>query len=118
MVFRFRIAPETEAVEEVESAIIPDRLPRFSSFICSEEHRAGKDPFKAVYQTPVVRPIFRQIEVLENLGGRTKDNGSALLFDCQRRDPDRNKPILSKGQSELGVSDDVELEATVSASVV
>src|SRR5206468_7018062 len=61
MVFRFRIAPETEAIEEVESAIIPYRLRTFSSFICSEEHRAGKDPFKAVYQTPVVRTIFRQI---------------------------------------------------------
>jgi len=40
-------------------------------------------------------------------------NGTALLLDGQRRDPDRNQAILAEGQTKTWMGDDLQKELAV-----
>ena len=50
-VFRLRVAPKTQAIEEVESAIVPNCVLRQPRVVRTKEDGAGEDSFEAVDET-------------------------------------------------------------------
>ncbi|HYI97111.1 MAG TPA: hypothetical protein VEX68_26450 [Bryobacteraceae bacterium] len=65
-----------------------------------------------------MRPISREIELLENLSGRSEQNGPTLLSHSKRRYPEGYEPVLPEWEAVLRMCDDFELEPTVPTDVM
>ena len=101
----------------MEAPAVPDLLPR-GSRVSPEVDRTCEDAFEAVDQTPVMRAVARQVELLKYLGSGLEENRPTFLPNSQRGNPDRNQPVLSKGQSVVRVGDDVQLEPAVPTAML
>jgi len=83
----------------------------------SEKNCSGKNPFKACNQATVVRAVFGQVIEIEQLGSRLKVDSSALLFEGEWRHPDGDEPVLTVGQPELGMTEHLKEELSISSRV-
>ncbi len=90
----------------------------FAVFLtCAEENRGAKDPLETVDDAPIMSAIFRQAEKVEDFCGRLKSHRAALLANCERGNPNRDRAILAVRQSEVWVSKDVEEESAISPAM-
>jgi len=92
----FAIEPELHLVKKVETTPIDNEM--FLELVfSSEEDCGGKDSLKGNFHSPVLRAVFAQPEVIEELRGAVKMESRALLLQGEGCQPDGNEPVLTVG---------------------
>lgn len=110
------VEPEFHAVEEVEPGPV-DHCSRFGLLFSSEEDCGTEDPLEAIDKAAIVRTVFRKAEEIKHLSRGVKMNLAGFLPDGKRCDPDRNQAVLTEGQAELRMADNLKEETTVPAGM-
>jgi|SRR5579875_1128686 len=108
--------PKMKLIKEMKASPVDQMIP-IGLVVGSEEDRRSEDSLKALCDAPVVSAVLRQPEKFQHLGGASETNGAAFLAEGERCYPNRNQPILAKGQAEIRMSDDVKEEASIPALI-
>jgi hypothetical protein len=112
-VLRLRLVePEFHAIKKMKPGDV-EALDGGPIFIGAEEDAGRKDAFETLDEAAVMNSILWELQELKQLRGSLKVNGTALLLDGQRRDPNRNQSILAKGQTKTWMGDDFQKEFAV-----
>ena len=110
-------APDPQAIEEVEPLTVPNRMPP-TRRIGPEVDRTGENPLETLNQPAVMRSIFRQIKVFEDLGGGPKHHVPGLLPNGKGGDPNWDEPVLPERKSILRVSGHLQPEPAIPERVL
>src|SRR5215831_11027690 len=103
------VEPQAKVIEEVKATPVQHRgLARL--IIGLKENGCGKNPPKALQEAAVMGTVLGKLEEVQHLSGSPEANGAALLLQGQGCDPDGDQAILSVGQAELRVGDDLKEE--------
>lgn len=86
--------PQAHAFEEVKSSAI-GHLVAARLIICTEENCRGENTLKAFDDPAVMPAIFGEVKELEHLRCAAEADKSATLLESERRDPDRDEPVLT-----------------------
>jgi len=104
--------PEPHVIEKGKPVEFPNRVLR-ETVVSTEVNRACEDAFKPVDEPTVVLPITWQTEFFEHFRAGIKPHASTLLPHGERGDPDWNQPVLTKGESKIGMSPDLKNEFSI-----
>jgi hypothetical protein len=91
--------PEAYPIKEMKPHVINESVLIRLTF-GPEENRCNEDALEALHDSPVMTAVFGEPEEVEHLGSTLKPDGPALLLHSERRDPNRDETILTKGQAE------------------
>ena len=110
------VEPELHAIKEVNPTPVEDGAGG-SLAISAEEDARRKDALETLDDAAVVKTVFGQLNKIEYLSGGTKMNLAALLPDSQRSSPKWDQPILTKGQSIVGMGDQLKRKFAVASGI-
>jgi hypothetical protein len=85
--------------------------------ISAKKHGGAKDALKTFHKTAIPFTVFEEVEEIENLGGGPEAHHAAALANGHSRHPNGNEPVLAVGQSELGVTEHLKEELSISSRV-
>ncbi len=85
--------------------------------LSTEENCGGEDALKALYESPIMASVLGKAEEIQHSGGAVEVDDATLLLDGERRDPNRDKTILPKGQAKSGMASDVEKEFSIAPAM-
>ena len=83
----------------------------------SKKHGRAKNSLKTFDKTAVSLAVFEEAEEIENLGRGPEAHDPAALANGNGRHPDRNEPVLAVRQSELGMTEHLKEEFSISSRV-
>ena len=96
--------PEFHVIEEVEAGPV-DKLVAGGIIFRPEEDGGSEDTFESVFDSAVVEAIGLEAEEGEHLGGALKADDPAFLFQGERCNPNGDEPVLTEGQTVVGVAE-------------
>jgi hypothetical protein len=111
------VEPKLNAIKEVEPGPVRQTISAFL-VLGAKEDRCGKNTLETLHNALIVAAVFGETEEIQHLSGAMEPDDSALLLDSECRYPDRNEPILTEGQIELGMRGDLKEELAIAPSVV
>ena len=89
------VEPERDSIKKMEPRPI-EGLGWCFGLLSSEKDRGREDTLEALYETPVMKAIFRKLEEFEDFSGAVEADGPTLLFHNERGDPYGNETILTE----------------------
>ncbi len=108
--------PQAHAFEEVESSAIGH--PVAARLVVGAKKDCGrKYSLKPLHDPSIMPTVFGEVEKIEHLRCATKMDDSAILLESERRDPDRDEPILTVRQTKARMAGDFKEEFSVPAEV-
>ena len=108
--------PEVDVIEEVEARPI-DQPVAGRLLFRTEEDRRGKDTLEALHHAAIIAAVLGEPEELQHLSGACEMHGAALLPEGKGSNPDGYEAVLAKGQTEVGMADNVKEEPSVAPSM-
>jgi hypothetical protein len=81
--------PELYSVEKVKPSRINQKL-AIQAPVGPEEDRGAEDPLEALDQAAIMRPVLREVEKIQHLGGAGKIHYTVFLADSKGGNPDRD----------------------------
>src|SRR5207249_1002470 len=96
--------PQLHRIKEVETGPVNKGAAGGMIFRPEEDCR-GEDTFESVFDSPVVEAVGLKVKEGEHLGGTLKADSSALLFQGKRRNPNGDEPVLTEGQTVIGMAE-------------
>jgi len=89
----------------------------FWLIVASEKDGGRENALESLHDPVVALTVLEEAEKVEHLGGAVKSYNPAALTNGEGRHPNWNEAVLTEGQSELGMTEDLKEELSIASRV-